>query len=208
MFWTFNFVSNLACIKKDKRVIRSMNYLRVGLLQFPSFNSSKASLWLSSSWGGGGRGNSSHGRLILGMCPTCCWCVSGDTTALLDPTLLGFLLGDPGGDGNLGRLLIEDEVDDERSRWGPWLDTGVAPREDCSDCGIGVVTPPLDIFTGGELRDGGLEGGIDGVCPLGGVTGGGVFSLDAVACRKWGFFGGLSGGFSCPSLWPFCWLLL
>ena len=59
--------------------------------------------------------------------------------------------------------------------------------------------PPLDNFTGGELREGGLDGGTDGVWPLGGVSGGGVFSRDEVACLKCGFFGGLSGGFSCPS---------
>ena len=111
-------------------------------------------------------------------------CVSGAASALLEPPLLGFLFGDPGGDGNLGRHLTDEEVEDERSSCGPWHDTGVVPRDDCSDCGLGVVTPPFDILDGGELRDGGLEGGTDGVCPLGGVTGGGVFSLDEVACLR------------------------
>ena len=140
------------------------------------------------------------------MWPPALECWSGD---LLDPWLLGFLFGDPGGEGNFGRHLIDDEDEEERSSWGPWHDIGVVPLDDCSDCGLGVVIPQFDILTGGELRDGGLDGGTEGVWPLGGVSGGGVFSLDEVACLKWGFFGGLSGGFSCTSpVCPFCWLLL
>ena len=41
--------------------------------------------------------------------------MSGDATALLEPELFVFLSGDPGGDGNLGRLLIDEEVEDDRS---------------------------------------------------------------------------------------------
>ena len=42
---------------------------------------------------------------------------SGDVSALtlLTLVLLGFLSGDPGGDGNFGRLFIEDVVEEERS---------------------------------------------------------------------------------------------
>ena len=99
------------------------------------------------------------------------------------PCIAWVLFGDPGGDGNLGRHLTDEEVEDERRSCAPWHDTGVVPRDDCSDCGLGVVTPPFDILAGGELRDGGLEG-TEGVCPLGGVSGGGVFSLDEVACLR------------------------
>ena len=190
----------------NKYTIRKNHYLSVGLLQTTSLRFSPTSLWLSSSAGGGGKGNSSHGLLTLGIWPPDFKCVSGDVTILLVPAIFGFLFGEPGGDGNFGRLRIEEELDDERSNGGPWLDTGVVPLEDCSDWGLGVAILPFDIFTGGELRDGGLEGGIEGVCPLGGVSGGGVLSLDA--CRRWGFFGGLSGGFSCPSLVPFCCVVL
>ena len=186
-------------------MIWNVSYLKVGLLQLPSVNFSLVLIWLSSSCGGGGRGNSSHGRLTLGLWPTGFGCASGETTDLLGPALLGFLLGDPGGDGNLGLLLIEDEVEDDLRSWGPWDDTGVGPLDDCSDCKIGVERPPLDNLTGGELLEGGLDGGTEGVWPLGGVCGGGVFSLEE-ACLRWGFFGGLSGGLS--SLWPFWWLLL
>ena len=52
------------------------------------------------------------------------------------------------------------------------------------------------------VREGGLDGGMEGVCPLGGVAGGGVFSREDVAGLRWGFFGGLSGGFSCVSVCP------
>ena len=40
---------------------------------------------------------------------------SGEVTAFLEPELFGFLFGDPGGDGNLGRDLIDDVVEDDRS---------------------------------------------------------------------------------------------
>ena len=219
--------------KNRTKLIRNSHYLSVGLLPpFPSVvvfikSSLTLPLWLSSNscgGGGGGKGNSSEGLLTLGiLCPPpppppCCfwsaaevWVLagggSGEVTAFLEPELLGFLFGDPGGDGNLGRDLIDDVVEDERSSWGPWHDTGVVPRDDCADWGLGVLTPPFNILACGELRDGGLNGGTEGVCPLGGVSGGGVLSRDAGACLRWGFLGGLSGGFSCKSPWPFCWWL-
>ena len=117
------------------------------------------------------------------------------------PELLGFesRVGEAGGDGNFGRqrvveLVVELLVD--RKRLGvDTRDEWVEPDGKCPEGSGPVGKCPDGKWVPGDVLEGGREG-TEGVWPLGGVCGGGEFSLDDAPLR-WGFFGGRSGGLHC-----------